>query len=122
MAMGANIKGISAVTLAKASTAYHFTANGLSGLTVTDLSAGSDTIQAGGANQVLTDGAAGKLTMKGSSAGGTTFRDTSALFNGDTIGNFSAPGDVINLTNMAQAPSSALSRKCHWHRRKAARN
>jgi plastocyanin len=100
MAMGASITNIATVDLAKGAVAYNFTANGIAGLTVDDLNTGADTIAAAGLGQVLTGGTAGKLTMDGFAGGGTTFRDTSALINKDTIGNFAAAGDVINLTDM----------------------
>jgi hypothetical protein len=100
MAMNASITNIATVDLAKGAVAYNFTANGIAGLMVDDLNTGADTIQAGGLGQVLTGGGAGKLTMDGFAGGGTTFRDKSALINKDTIGSFTASGDVINLTDM----------------------
>src|SRR5208282_3005865 len=51
-----------------------------------------------GSNQTITGGAAGQLTMVG--ALDTTFKDTEALFNGDTIQGW-APGDLMDLTNLA---------------------
>jgi hypothetical protein len=51
MAMGANIVDISSVLLASASTAYHFTANAISGLITDDASTStSDSLIAGGAD------------------------------------------------------------------------
>ncbi len=100
MVMGSNITDIAAVSLSAASTPYNFTANAISGLVVSDQSTGLDTLTAGGANQTLTGGAAGHETMVGSSAGSDTFKNTAALFNGDTIVGFGAANDVIDLTNL----------------------
>src|SRR6185312_2485801 len=100
MSMGANITHISIANLGASSTAYNFTANGIDGLTVKDASSGLDTIQAGGLNQTLTGGGAGKETMVGFASGSTTFLDNSKIFNGDTIQNFIAPNDVIDITDM----------------------
>jgi hypothetical protein len=100
MAMGNNITSLASVLLASSPTAYNFTANGIDGLVVQDASSGLDTIAAGGTGQTLTGGGAGKLTMNGFSGGGTTFKDTAALLNGDVIGNFGASGDAIDLTNV----------------------
>jgi hypothetical protein len=93
-AMGANITNIHAVKLAVAAT---FTANGLSGLTVTG-SAGADTLIAGGAGQTLT-GDGGDDTLVGWSGGGDTFKDTMANLSLDTIKGFVA-GDSIDLANL----------------------
>jgi hypothetical protein len=110
MAMGANIVDISSVLLASASTAYHFTANAISGLIIDDASTStSDSLIAGGADQILTGGGAGKVEFTGSSAGYDTFKDTSALFNHDTIAGFGYNGDVIDLTDMNAANIKPLS-------------
>jgi hypothetical protein len=101
MAMGGNISDIANVLLASAATAYDFTANAISGLTVDDLDTVLDTVQAGGANQTLTGGGAGQLTMVGSSAGNDTFRNPSTLFNGDSIQGFGRNGDVIDLSDLS---------------------
>ena len=93
----ATVAHISAVTLGLATSPYQFLANAQSGLTVTDGSNLLDTITAGGANQTLAGGAAGKLTMVGNT--NTTFKDTAALFNGDDIQNF-AIGDIIDITGL----------------------
>ncbi|HZS81324.1 MAG TPA: hypothetical protein VFA50_00515, partial [Stellaceae bacterium] len=106
MAMGGNITNIATVVLNPATVAYNFTANAIDGLVVRDASSGFDTIQAGGSNQTLTGGAAGKLTMVGAAAGGDTFKDTAALLNHDTIKGFLAPGDVIDLTDVNAATAS----------------
>ena len=110
MAMGANIGDIAEALLSSASTAYHFTANALSGLIVDDAStATSDSLIAGGANQILTGGGAGKIAFTGSSAGSDTFKDTAALFNHDTLAGFGDNGDVIDLTDMNNAALKPLS-------------
>jgi hypothetical protein len=110
MAMGANIVDISRVLLASASTAYHFTANAISGLITNDASTStSDSLIAGGADQILTGGGAGKVAFTGSSAGYDTFKDTSALFNHDTLAGFGDNGDVIDLTDMNAANLEPLS-------------
>ena len=74
-----------------------------------DLTPGRDTVHLGGANQTLTGGGPGELTMVGSTAGGDTFKDTAAALNGDMITNFSALGDLIDITNInpnsVQSPS-----------------
>jgi len=94
--MGANITSIHKVVLKHAAT---FTANCLGGLTVVG-SANADTLIAGGTQQTLT-GEAGADTLVGWSGGGGTFLDKSANLNGDTLQNFTAPGDVIDLTDMS---------------------
>ena len=43
------------------------------------------------------------MTFTGSSAGSDTFKDTSALFNHDTVAGFGDNGDVIDLTDMNSA-------------------
>jgi hypothetical protein len=103
MSMGANITNMQTVLLGSAATPYNFTANSLTGLVVNDLSSGFDTISAGGLNQTLTGGAAGHETMMGYSGGNSTFKDTTAKLNGDTIGNFTATGSAIDLTDMNSA-------------------
>ena len=100
LVMGSNIANIQLVTLSAATTAYNFTANGLSGLLVNDASSGADTVTAGGISQTLTGGGAGHMTFIGSSAGGDIFSDTSTLFNHDTIGGFGAAGDSIDITDI----------------------
>jgi len=100
MSMGNSITSIQTVLLASAATPYNFTANAISGLLVNDLSIGLDTLNAGGLNQTLTGGAAGKETMMGFAGGSTTFTDKAATFNGDTIGGFGNNGDVIDITDI----------------------
>jgi hypothetical protein len=104
MTMGSSITQIGTLLLVSSSAAYNITANSIQFLTVDDASTGTDTIAAGGANQTLTGGAAGKETMVGfgTGSGSDTFADTAALFNGDTIKNF-LPGDIIDLTNVSPA-------------------
>ncbi len=103
MAMGNNITNIATVSLSASTVSYNFTANGISGLVVKDASSGIDTIAAGGTNQTLTGGGAGKETMIGFAGGGDTFKDTAALFNGDAIKNFAAAGDVLDVTDLNPA-------------------
>ena len=109
MAMGSNIADVSSVLLASSTTAYHFTANAISGLTVTDAStATSDSLTASGANQILTGGGAGKLAFTGSSAGSDTFKDKMALFNHDTVAGFGDNSDAIDLTDLNSADPTTL--------------
>jgi hypothetical protein len=104
MAMGSNITDIAKVLLSPASAAYHFTANAISGLTITDNStATADALTAGGAHQTLMGGGAGKVAFTGSSAGLDTFKNTAALFNHDTIAGIGDNGDVIDLTDVSLA-------------------
>ena len=105
--MGSSITNIANVVLGAAATPYNFTANALSGLTVTDSSSGADTIQAGAANQTLTGGSAGKMTFIGSGAAHDVFTDTTALFRNDTISNFLA-GDLIDITDLPNSPSLSI--------------
>ena len=102
-ALNAADSGVTTVNLAMSANAYSFTANGEAGLLVNDLSHGLDTLTAGGAGQTLTGGGAGKVTFIGSTAGGDTFRDTAAQFKGDTIQNFAASGDAIDVTDLNSA-------------------
>jgi hypothetical protein len=102
--MGPHITDIANVLLSPASTAYHFTANAISGLTINDSSATTgDTLTAGGAHQTLTGGGAGKVAFVGAAAGDDTFKDTAALFNHDTIAGFGDNGDVIDLSDVSFA-------------------
>jgi hypothetical protein len=98
VALGSNITNIATLYLAKATSAYTAMANGISGLTVQDASTTTtDTLTAGGANQTLTGGGPGKVTMVG--ALDTTFKDSAAVFKGDTIQNLLA-GDHIDVTGL----------------------
>jgi hypothetical protein len=98
VALGSNVTNIATLYLAKATTAYNVTANSIAGLTVQDASiATSDTLTAGGVGQTLAGGGAGKLTMVG--AVDTTFKDSAAALNGDTIRNLLA-GDQIDITGL----------------------
>ena len=107
--MGPSITGITSAELLPAFGHYSFLANATSGLTVNDLNIGPGTVQLGGSNQILTGGGPGELTMVGSTAGADTFTDTAAALNGDIISNFSALGDLIDITNInpnnVQSPS-----------------
>jgi hypothetical protein len=95
--LGSNLTGLTSVYLASASTAWNVTATTTAGLVLQDAStATTDHLTANGVNQTLTGGGAGKLTMQG--ALDTTFADTAALLNGDTLG--FAAGDVIDVTNL----------------------
>ena len=106
VSLNAGDSAIDLVSLDKANAAYSFTANAQAGLVIEDDSKGFDTLRAGGAGQTLTGGAAGKLIMIGSAAGGDTFRNTAQLFNGDTVGAFSAPNDVLDITDLRSSKIS----------------
>jgi Ca2+-binding RTX toxin-like protein len=67
---------------------------------VDDASSGADSVTAGGSDQTLTGGA-GRETFNGFNGGSTTFEDTAAAINGDTINNFLAGGDAIDITNIS---------------------
>ena len=102
--LGSNLTNPTSVYLAPASTAWNVTATTSSGLTIQDGdTANNDRLVANGAIQVLTGGGAGKLTMQG--AFDTTFQDSAALFNGDTLG--FAAGDLIDITGLAWAASGS---------------
>jgi hypothetical protein len=108
--MGSNITDIAKVLLSPASAGYHFTANAISGLTITDNSTGTtDALIAGGAHQTLTGGGAGKVAFTGSRAGQDTFQDTAGLFNHDTIAGFGGNGDVIDLSDVSPTALKPLS-------------
>ncbi len=59
--------------------------------------------RAGGGGQTLMGGAAGKVTRVGAS--GTTFENSAALFNGDTIKNLD-PTDIIDIAGLGYATGS----------------
>lgn len=92
--------GISKVVLAITTLSRTFTANAEAGLNIDDLGFGGDTITLGGADQSITGGRPGQLTMVGANAGYDTFTDTAASINGDTIENFQQIGDQIDITNL----------------------
>jgi hypothetical protein len=100
--MNAGDTGVGMVKL-KGAVGYTFSANNEAGLSVDDLSTAADTINLGGANQTVTGGGAGKLTINGSSAGHDTIIEKANMLNGDSIGNFMAAGDVIDVTNLTFA-------------------
>ena len=109
MTMGSNITDIAKVLLSPASAAYHFNANAISGLTITDNSTATpDALIAGGVHQTLMGGGAGMVTFTGSSAGQATFKDTAALFNHDSIAGFRDNGDVIDLSDVSPTALKAL--------------
>ncbi|HUC09360.1 MAG TPA: hypothetical protein VL985_02915, partial [Stellaceae bacterium] len=101
MAMGGNIQQIADALLVGSSTPYDFTANGLSGLLVDDLgTATADTLIAGGSNQILTGGGAGKLTMDVANQTNALLKDSAAAFNGDTVKDL-VNGDMIDVTGLS---------------------
>ncbi len=103
--LGANITNIATLYLGKATTSYAATANGIAGLVVQDANtAYADTLTASGANQTLTGGGAGKLTMVGGTD--TTFKDSASVLNGDTIRNLLA-GDQIDITGLGFVPTGS---------------
>jgi hypothetical protein len=100
--MGGSLTNIQKVILSPAISAYNFTADGLNGLQLTDDRAGADKLTAGGAGQTFTGGGQGTVFV-GANAGADTFVDTAALFNGDTVQNFQALHDIIDITDIANA-------------------
>ena len=110
MMMGSHITDIAEALLSPASTAYRFTANAISGLTINDSSTTTaDVLTAGGAHQTLTGGGAGKVEFVGAAAGDDTFKNLAALFNGDTVSGFGDNGDVIDLTDVSSTGLKPLS-------------
>ena len=101
MAMGANIKQIADAVLIGSSIPYDFTANAVSGLLINDLGTRTaDTLIAGGSNQILTGGGAGKLTVNAANQTDVLLKDTAALFTGDTVEDL-VKGDMIDITGLA---------------------
>ncbi|HEV2677094.1 MAG TPA: hypothetical protein VGV37_21370, partial [Aliidongia sp.] len=78
--MGSSVTDIRTVALVAGATAYNFTANAISGLTIT--------------------GGSGHDTFTGSSGGGDTFKNSASLFNGDTIKNLTALTDTLDFTDV----------------------
>ena len=108
--MGANITDIADVLLSPASAAYHFTANAMSGLTISDSSTTTaDVLTAGGAHETLTGGGSGKVEFIGAAAGDNTFKNLAAVFNGDTVSGFGNNGCVIDLTDVSSIGLKPLS-------------
>ena len=107
VSLNAGDTGLTEVVLTAASSAYAFTATGQAGLYIVDQSTTADILTAGGAHQIITGGAAGKLTMVASAVGGDTFRDRSSLLDGDTINNFATNSNMINVTDLNAARASA---------------
>jgi len=103
--MGSNVVDISSVVLALAPGNLSFIANAQAGLVVNDASHGADTLQAGGPDQTLSGGT-GQNTLVGFTGGGTTFLDLAAAINGDTIVNFGAVSDVIDITDINYASAT----------------
>ena len=110
MAMGSHISDIAEALLSPSSTAYRFTANAMSGLTINDSSTTTaDVLTAGGAHQTLTGGGAGEGEFVGAAAGDDTFENLATLFNGDTVSGFGNNGDVIDLTDVSSTGLKRLS-------------
>jgi hypothetical protein len=106
IAMGANIQQIADALLVGSSTPYDFTANALSGLLVDDLgTATSDTLVAGGSNQILTGGGAGKLTMDAANQSDALLKDSASAFNGDTAKDL-VNGDMFDVSGLAFSSTS----------------
>jgi len=100
MAMGPNITHVNLVALSPATTAYNFTTNAISGLTLSDLSATTaDTLVAGGASQTLGGGGIGKLTLDAANHANVTFKNAAATFNGDFIEHL-VNGDAIDIAGL----------------------
>jgi hypothetical protein len=71
-------------------------------------SLGADTIVAMAAGQVITS-LSGQDTLTGYAGGGDTFKGTAAGLSGDTIANFAAPGDTIDITDLTPGQASSYS-------------
>jgi hypothetical protein len=97
--MGTSISAAS-VLLSPGAAGLSFIANDIVGLVVDDMGKVASTLQAGGSGQTLTGGS-GQDDFLGFAGGDTTFKDTTAAFNGDTIGNFAAPGSLLDFTDLA---------------------
>jgi hypothetical protein len=98
--MGSNIDNINSVLLTKSATAYNFTANGIAGLTISDLNRSSaDTLVAGGNGQILTGGGAGNLTMDAADHADVLFQNNGTSFDGDILQHL-VKGDAIDLTSV----------------------
>jgi hypothetical protein len=101
IAMGANMTHITEALLVASTAAYNFTANGISGLIIDDLStATSDSLIAGGTGQTLTGGGAGKLTMNAANEANVLLKDSATIFNGDLVKNL-FDGDAIDVAGLA---------------------
>jgi hypothetical protein len=104
-----NDSNVNVVTLSAATLAYNFTANGEVGLIIDDMNAGyqSDSIVAGGANQIITGGSVGNLTVTESLSGGDVLRDSSAVMNGDAVFGFGAGSNTLDVTDLSLAKMTA---------------
>jgi hypothetical protein len=98
--IGDNISNMATIVLAAFDANATLSANSIAGLVVQDDNTYDDTLRAGGPNQTLTGGAAGKLTFIG--ATDTIFQDPAAALDGDSIQNFLS-GDLIDLTDLGYA-------------------
>jgi hypothetical protein len=97
--MGGSVTNVATVLLSPAASAYDFTANAISGLTIDDTNTGADVLRAGAANQTITGEASG-ATMVGSAQGSDLFKDPAAALNGDTIEGFAAATNRIDFTDV----------------------
>jgi hypothetical protein len=89
--------------------ATNLTLSGKVGITVLGSGQG-DTITAKATGQILT-GNGGDATLSGFSGGGDIFRDTTSHASGETIVNFAAAKDTLDLTdlNFSAGPTLAYS-------------
>ena len=110
MAVDSDTSDIAEVLLSPVSAVYHFTANAISGLTITDNNtATADVLNAGGAHQTLSGGGAGKVEFVGAAAGDDTFKNLAAHFNGASISGFGNNGDMIDLTDVSSTGLKPMS-------------
>lgn len=106
MAMGANIKQVADVLLIAGTTAYDFTANSITGLLMNDAGTSTtDKLIAGGTNQTITGGGAGKLTMDAANQSGAILKDSATIFNRDTLKDL-VNGDAIDVTGLAYSSTN----------------
>ncbi len=87
--------------------ATNLTLSAMSGVTATG-SAGADTITALASGQTLIS-QSGQDQLVGAQTGGDTFQGTASGLNGDTLQNFAASGDVIDITDLVDGTGTHLS-------------
>jgi hypothetical protein len=98
--MGSGLISVASVLLHPGASGMTFIADDRDGLAVDDGGGAADTVQAGGPGQTLTGGACHEDFL-GFAGGATVFKDSTAAFDGDRIGNCAAAGSVLDFTDLA---------------------